>query len=154
MLLLLLSITIKGSQFTIFSGENWRNCKKGGDSGLYQNRNWAMANFDEEQMIIPPQMIPGKTGRQVELLPNYYEITTSDVVVEYYDVEITKTKNERAEKIPSAGTPRNEVEAVIALAAARTEEANKAFGRFLSRCSNSIIKALAAKYKAIFKDLH
>ena len=113
-----------------------------------------MANFDEEQMIIPPQMTPGKTGRQVELLSNYCEITTSDVVVEHFDVEITKTKNEQAEKIPSAGTPRNEVEAVVALAAAKTEEANKAFVRFLSRCSKPIIKALAAKYKAIFKDLH
>ena len=69
-----------------------------------------MANFEEEQMVIPSQMTLGKTGRQVELLSNYYKITTSDVVVEHYDVEITKAKNERAAKIPSAGALRNEVE--------------------------------------------
>ena len=98
-------LQLKGLNLVFFSGENWQNGKKGGDSGQYQNRNWAMANFEEEQMVIPSQMTPGKTGRQVELLSNYYKITISDVVVEHYDVEITKAKNERAGTGPLVRPP-------------------------------------------------
>lgn len=99
-------------------------------------------------------MTPGTIGRQVQLLANYYKITTADVVVVHYDVEITKAENERfAKKAPPAGgKPKTEAEA--AAAAEEAEEANKAFVRFLARCSNDIIKALVAANQAIFsKDL-
>ncbi|KAH9398919.1 argonaute 5 [Tyrophagus putrescentiae] len=86
----------------------------------------------------------------VQLLANYYKITTADVVVVHYDVEITKAESDQFAKKAPAGPSKNETETAV-VEAKKTK--NKAFVRFFSGYSNDIIKALITANQAIFKDL-
>ncbi len=102
------------------------------------------------ETIVSQQMTPGTIGRQAQLLANYYKITTADVVVVHYDVEITKAESDQFAKKAPAGPSKNETETAV-VETKKTK--NKAFVRFFSGYSNDIIKALITANQAIFKDL-